>query len=124
MIFVEAPLTAQQTTHVPSALLDQCATQHIPYTGNAVGRNSTTDLSGVVRGPYPQVLGWRPRGIAALAGCVVTALLGMVTVVWYAMGGQLDETEVRRQVELQIARKRENGGGLLRRGAKAVFGRK
>lgn len=38
-------------------------------------------------GPYPQVLGWTPRGIGAMFACVFTAVLGMATVVWYGLTG-------------------------------------
>jgi iron transport multicopper oxidase len=58
-------------------MLDQCYALDMPYTGNSVGKNSTTDFAGAIRGPYPQILGWRPKGIGALAGTILAALLGM-----------------------------------------------
>jgi iron transport multicopper oxidase len=45
--FFEAPTLAQQLLKPPQSMYDQCATQGIPYTGNAAGHNSTTDLSGL-----------------------------------------------------------------------------
>jgi hypothetical protein len=57
-------------------MLDQCAALGVPVTGNSVGKMSLTEFPGAVRGPYPQILGWRPKGIGALAGCILTALLG------------------------------------------------
>lgn len=61
---------------IPQVMNDQCTALGIPVTGNSVGKMSLTDFAGAVRGPYPQILGWRPKGIGALAGCILTALLG------------------------------------------------
>lgn len=133
MVFIEAPTLAQERMSIPQEMKDQCASLNIPYTGvrpplpssptpltnlaqNAVGKNSTTDLAGVIRGPYPQVLGWRPKGIGALAGTVLAALFGMLCVVWYALGGQLDEDEVEDEVRRELEQKKE--GGLLKRSFK------
>lgn len=58
----------------------------VPISGNAAGHNSTTDLSGLTIGPYPQKLGWNAKGIGAMTGCVLSAVIGIATVVWYAMG--------------------------------------
>lgn len=71
-------------------------------TGNAVGRNSTTDLAGEAYGPWPQVLGWTPRAKGAMAGCVISALAGFAAIVWYGWG-ELDESEI----EEEIRRKQE-----------------
>lgn len=95
-------------------MLDQCAMLGISPTGNAVGRNSTTDLSGAVVGPFPQVLGWLPKGIAALAMSVLSAVIGMGFVIWYAFGGQLDAEEVEDEVVRKLAEKRERGSKLQR----------
>lgn len=70
MQFVEAPLLMQQHNSVPQYLYDQCETLHKPISGNAAGHQSATDLSGLPLGPYPQILGWRPKGIGAMVGCV------------------------------------------------------
>lgn len=64
---------------------------------------SLQDFRGLPVGPFPQQLGWHAKGIVrvdsvgtftvalltdtmlqgALAGCIITALLGMATVIWY-----------------------------------------
>ncbi len=77
----------------------------MPYTGNAAGHNSTTDLSGLKVGPYPQRLGWHSKGIGAMAGCVLAALFGMLSVVWYVLGGGVDEGEVEKEVREKIEKK-------------------
>lgn len=66
--FVEAPLIAQERNTLPQTLKDQCQMLGQPISGNAAGFASTTDLTGLPLGPYPQVLGWLPRGIGAMAG--------------------------------------------------------
>lgn len=59
----------------PPQLNDQCTQQGIPISGNAAGHASATDLSGLPAGPFPQVLGWTPRAIGAMTGCVLLLLL-------------------------------------------------
>lgn len=107
--FIEAPLEAQQRNAIPQYMYDQCATLGVPTTGNAAGHIDPLDLSGLAEGPYEQVLGWRPRGIGAMAGCVLTAVLGMLTVVWYALGGQISEEEMEHEVRQQQAEKARKG---------------
>lgn len=104
---IEAPLEAQAAaaSTFPNVLNSHCAALNVPYTGNAAGHNSTTDLSGLKVGPYPQRLGWRPKGIGAMAGCVIAALLGMLSVVWYVLGGGLDEGEVEGAAREKIEKK-------------------
>jgi len=90
-----------------------------------------------------------PKAKGALAGCVLTALLGMITVVWvrprslsldgsrtssltlaplarpqYAFGGELDAEELKEEVLHDMAAKKAAGGGLIKRGLKAVTGKK
>lgn len=60
----------QERNSVPQALYDQCVADGNPISGNAAGHASTTDLSGLTLGPYPQKLGWNPRGIGAMFGYV------------------------------------------------------
>jgi iron transport multicopper oxidase len=106
---IEAPLIAQQYNSVPQALYDQCEMLGQPISGNAAGHASTTDLSGLVLGPYPQKLGWHPKGIGAMFGCVLSAVLGMATVVWYSFGGHGSEEEMEREVRANIAARAKRG---------------
>ncbi|KAH7105424.1 Fet3 protein [Auriculariales sp. MPI-PUGE-AT-0066] len=109
---IEAPLEMQaaaQNNHGPPQFIkDHCAAQNIPTTGNAAGHtDDPRDLSGLTMGPYPQVLGWRPKGIGAMFACVFTAVLGMATVVWYALTGtRLDEAEVERRERERLDNKK------------------
>jgi iron transport multicopper oxidase len=47
---------------------------------------------------------------------------GMATVVWYAMGGQLDADELHEEVVRELEKKKK--GGLIKRGVKSAFGKK
>lgn len=83
---------------------------------------STTDLSGAPHGPYPQTSGWTSKAIGALAGTILAALLGMAAVVWYAFGDALEEDELQREVEREVAesKAKKERGGLIKRGVKAL----
>ncbi len=115
--FIEAPLVAQQRGSIPQVLDDQCKTLGMPTSGNAVGSLNALDLKGLPEGPFPQILGWRPKGIGAMAGCVLTAVIGMLTVTWYALGGYISEEEMEREVRMQQEEKEKKGKffGLLKK---------
>jgi hypothetical protein len=68
--FIEAPLQAQERAvgQFPSFLNEQCAALGVPQSGNAAGHASATDLSGLPLGPWPQIMGWQPKGILAMTG--------------------------------------------------------
>ncbi|BGP10757.1 ferroxidase fet3 [Rhodotorula toruloides] len=127
VVFMVDPLGAQQSMTIPQVMVDQCKQLGISPTGNAAGKMSVTDLSGAPHGPVDQyaagLFGWTPRAKGALAGCVLTALIGMLTVVWYAVGGQLDEDELQEEVHRDMEKKKAAGGGLLKRGFKAILGK-
>ncbi|OCH87144.1 Fet3 protein [Obba rivulosa] len=115
---VEAPLIAQERNQVPQYVIDQCQALGMPVSGNAAGHASTTDLSGLPLGPYPQNNGWHPKGIGAMFGCVLTAVIGMLTVTWYAIGGHISEEEMEdesRQHEEEKARRGRFFGLIKRR---------
>lgn len=121
MAFVEAPLEMQQRAQTvqapPAALAQQCLAQNLPASGNAAGHASITDLSGLPTGPSIQNNGWHTKGILAMTGCVLTAVLGMLTVVWYTLGGILTDEEIEHEVRAAHAAKLERGRlfGLLKR---------
>ncbi|KAF7297982.1 hypothetical protein HMN09_01019100 [Mycena chlorophos] len=108
---VEAPLVAQTfAANMPSTLQDNCHAQGLPFSGNAAGKDSTTDLSGITVGPYPQNNGWHWKGIVAMTGCVLTAVIGMLTVVWYSlMGGHITEEEAEADARVALAKKQKRG---------------
>ncbi|THG94599.1 hypothetical protein EW026_g6905 [Hermanssonia centrifuga] len=52
-----------------------------------------------------------------MAGCVLTAVIGMLTVTWYALGGYISEEEMEREVRMQQEEKEKKGKffGLLKK---------
>ncbi|EPS97022.1 hypothetical protein FOMPIDRAFT_160144 [Fomitopsis schrenkii] len=106
---IEAPLQMQERNTMPSVLSDQCSRLGYPYSGNAAGHASVNDLSGLPSGPWVQNNGWHSRGIGAMAGCVLTAVLGMATVVWYALGGHISDAEIEHEERLRIEAKEARG---------------
>jgi iron transport multicopper oxidase len=44
-----------------------------------------------------------------MAGCVLAAVLGMLTVVWYALGGHITEEEQETEVRAQLEAKEKRG---------------
>ncbi|KAI0053202.1 multicopper oxidase [Auriscalpium vulgare] len=119
--FIEAPIElndrAQHVLGPPAELVNQCAALGIPTSGNAAGHASITDLSGLPVGPFQQNNGWHAKGIWAMFGCVLTATLGMISVVWYALGGELTEEEMEHEARESHAKKLKRGKffGLIKK---------
>jgi hypothetical protein len=89
---------------------------------------SLTDFAGQILGPYPIIAGWLPRARGAMAGCVLSALVGMAAVVWYSWGS-LNEAEIeaeeQRRHEQKMADKAEGKKhGVLGLAQKVVGGGK
>ncbi|KAF7323750.1 Fet3 protein [Mycena kentingensis (nom. inval.)] len=107
---IEAPIQAQAfASNVPSFIQDNCHALGLPSGGNAAGHSDISDLSGLRLGPYPQNNGWHAKGIGAMAGCVLTAVLGMLTVVWYALGGHISDEEAEQEARTALAKKEARG---------------
>jgi iron transport multicopper oxidase len=118
--FITAPLQIQEQAQgrVPAFMFEQCSSIGVPSSGNAAGHASATDLSGLPLGPGFQKLGWLAKGIWAMAGCVLTTIFGILTVVWYStMGGIISEQEIEEQVRQRIEEKKRKGKffGLLKK---------
>lgn len=104
---VTSPDEAQKRYSIPQVMKDHCTKQGISPEGNIVGQFSTTDFKGEPEGPWRQKLGWQPKGIWAMTGCVLTVVLGWATVVWYAHGNLNEEDieeEIHRKEELKAAK--------------------
>jgi iron transport multicopper oxidase len=111
-------------------MLDHCKALKIPTSGNVVGLNSTTDFIGqpyvlpyssrnapyelisYSMGPYPQthILNLTPRAKGALAGTVMAALFGVLTIVWYSMSS-LTEEEMHDVQQRSFEKKLARGAG-------------
>ncbi|KAJ2691481.1 ferroxidase fet3 [Coemansia sp. RSA 1285] len=82
MVILEAPDVMQKRLSVPQQILDHCAQASIPTEGNAAGR-SGFDLEGAPDGPFPYPIHWTRKARGAMAGCVLSALVGFATIFWY-----------------------------------------
>ncbi|KAJ2160101.1 ferroxidase fet3 [Coemansia sp. RSA 552] len=87
MLIIEAPLQMQEKLDVPKQILEQCEAAGIPTKGNAVGREGL-DLEGVPAGPYLYPLGWTRRAKGAMAGCIISVLVGFSAIIWYGWSAQ------------------------------------
>ncbi|KAI8318680.1 hypothetical protein GQ54DRAFT_300005 [Martensiomyces pterosporus] len=87
LVFVEAPDVMQKKIKVPQQIYDQCAAAGIKTSGNAAGREGF-DLRGAPDGPHPYQLGWTSKAKGAMAGCILSALVGICTIVWYGWSSQ------------------------------------
>ena len=119
VVFVEAPEKLQQSPRMPQALYDQCDYWGLPTSGNVIGKNSTTDMEGQPWGPFPLVMvgllsnmchlslyqNWTPKAIITMIACIITALVGFGTVIWYG-SGDLDEAEIEEEVKRKMEAKK------------------
>jgi len=48
---------------------------------------------------------WTPKAIITMIACVITALLGFGTVIWYG-SGDLDEAEIEEEVKRKMEAKK------------------
>ncbi|CAO1614394.1 unnamed protein product [Parajaminaea phylloscopi] len=76
-----------------SASQSFCAARGISTTGNAGGKNSTTDFGTLPRSVGFLVTGWTGAAIGSVVGCAITALLGLLTVVYYGMGKREEDDD-------------------------------
>ncbi|ORX68051.1 Cupredoxin [Linderina pennispora] len=72
---------------VPQQIYDHCEARGIKTSGNAAGREGF-DLTGAPYGPFVYPQGWTKKAKGALAGCVISALLGICTIFWYGWTSQ------------------------------------
>ncbi|KAJ1950737.1 ferroxidase fet3, partial [Linderina pennispora] len=87
MIFIESPDLMQERLKVPQQIYDHCEARGIKTSGNAAGREGF-DLTGAPYGPFVYPQGWTKKAKGALAGCVISALLGICTIFWYGWTSQ------------------------------------
>ncbi|POW06570.1 hypothetical protein PSHT_10284 [Puccinia striiformis] len=97
---------------VPQFMKDQCGKMNIPFSGNAGGLSGSKiyDLSTAPHGPFPQISGFHARGILSMAACIISSLIGVLTIVWYTRGEQFDEEEVEREIMEKIKSQADKNG--------------
>ena len=71
----------------PQIMTRQCQRQNIPVIGNAANHSDSNggwlDLVGEPAPPPPLPSGFTAKGYGAMAGCVIAAVIGMATIIWY-----------------------------------------
>jgi iron transport multicopper oxidase len=83
VIFISAPDVAQQRMTLPQAFIDVCEAGGTPGTGNAAGKEGL-DLKGAPSGVTLIPDAFTAKGKGALAACIISALIGMASIVWYS----------------------------------------
>ena len=83
----------------PQIMTQQCQRQNIPINGNAANHSDSNggwlDLVGEPA-PPPLPSGFTAKGYGAMAGCVIAAVIGMATIIWYGL------TEPPKEVEAEV----------------------
>ncbi|KAJ3406570.1 ferroxidase fet3 [Chytridiales sp. JEL 0842] len=83
LLFFERPLELpQRQTGLDPTFTQHCEKLGIPTRGNAVGKMGL-DLGGYENGVDPLVDGFEAKGVWALVGCIVSAVLGLGVVGWF-----------------------------------------
>jgi iron transport multicopper oxidase len=82
---IEAPEVMPQRLQPPQQLYDNCKALGWSTSGNAAGKEAL-DLSGAPSGVTVPYDGFTAKGKGAMAACIISALLGMGTIIWYAQG--------------------------------------
>ncbi|CDH49287.1 fet3 protein [Lichtheimia corymbifera JMRC:FSU:9682] len=95
VVFVEAPDIAQKRMTLPQALKDLCTAGGIPATGNAAGKEGL-DLKGAPSGVTLIYDGFTAKGKGAMAACIIAALIGMGTIIWFALA---DPTKKAKEIQ-------------------------
>lgn len=137
VIMITDPSYSQSKLEIPQTMKDHCAYWGYSATGNVVGLNSTTDFKGEAVGPFPLVMvsvsrilvgrffllllndiiqGWTTKAKGALAGCIIAALAGFASVVWYG-AEHLDEEEIEAEIRRKAEIKAASGGkfGMIKK---------
>lgn len=81
--FIEAPDVAQQRMTLPQQFKDSCSAGGNAYEGNAAGKEGL-DLSGAPDGVYLLYDGFTAKGKGAMAACIIAALLGIGSIIWFS----------------------------------------
>ncbi|KAI9467590.1 ferroxidase fet3 [Coemansia sp. RSA 1290] len=73
MQYVVGPDEMRRVLKIPDIIEQQCRDLGHPTKGDAAEQD----------GPYPYPTGWTPKAKGAMAGCIISALLGFAAIVWY-----------------------------------------
>ncbi|UZJ54147.1 hypothetical protein CBS101457_003467 [Exobasidium rhododendri] len=99
-VFIEAP-DQMNLLKTPSVLAEQCQMMGMPSTGNAGGLQSTTNFGTLSAGPMHLISGWTSTAIGTFVACIISALIGLISISWYgfASGGDPEDEDVEEEEE-------------------------
>ncbi|KAF9427482.1 hypothetical protein BGZ94_004817 [Podila epigama] len=100
---IEAPELMQSRLKIDPSHIDHCKALGIPYEGNAAG-NQGLDMTGANIGPDPLEGKFTGKGIVALIFTIISALLGLGAVLWYA---REDDAAIAAQITKAKAAEQE-----------------
>lgn len=84
-ILVAAPDRIQSQIKLPQVFKDHCAATNLPSEGNAAGIFSLTDFGSLPPQPKMFPVGWTGKATGAFIGCLISALLGLASIIVYGM---------------------------------------
>ncbi|KAI8981945.1 Cupredoxin [Mycotypha africana] len=93
-LMIEAPDVVQNTMKLPQAFMDVCEAGNNPATGNAAGKEGL-DLKGAPSGIGMPYDGFTAKGKGAMAACIICALIGMASIIWYAFNDPVNTARER-----------------------------
>lgn len=93
-LFITAPDVAQQRMTLPQAFKDICEAGGTPAVGNAAGKQGL-DLSGAPSGITLIYDGFTAKGKGAMAACILSALIGMASIIWYSLNDPIRKIRER-----------------------------
>lgn len=86
MLLIEAPKQIQERTKIPQEHYDVCRAAGVPFEGNAAANTENfLDLSGQNAQPDSIPDGFTARGIVALTFSVLSAIIGILSIIIYGM---------------------------------------
>ncbi|KAI5457093.1 Fet3 ferroxidase-like protein [Mariannaea sp. PMI_226] len=107
MLLIEAPKQIQESTHIPQDHWDVCAAANMSTKGNAAGNvDDFFDLKGENKQPAWLPAGFTTRGIIALVFSVISAVLGVTSIVIYGLSGVKAQKHL---TPITVVRERESG---------------
>ncbi|KAJ1920037.1 ferroxidase fet3 [Mycoemilia scoparia] len=83
-VFNVDPVATQKQLTFSDTMKEFCAANDFLVEGNAMGKQGL-DLAGQPEGPNPINYSIHGSGIGAMAACVISAVLGILAIIWYSL---------------------------------------
>jgi len=82
-VFIEAPFQLQERVKLPYGSIQQCRNLGYKTSGNTMGLNDSVTFPGLKPFElFPE--GFLVKGSVALVSCIVSAIMGIITIIWYS----------------------------------------